>query len=562
MSLGAPNDKWVVSSPNQLPLLNNRSGSDSDEEAEQKGTLQGAVVQSHANAGLMQTDSWWTRGNVTSRVALKGADKDTRFYLSIMDASTKNPFKIMHRALHYVKLNVSGQTVYANINSISKRLLLSKDEINQAAIKGDLENVIKTRMDFLSQHKEFLDTFRFEGGDYSEDRAFIVKATSERVVSDIQQLFQGIYHTKEAVYLTEGNDKNRMIFTTQGTTLVGQGSFSTVYKGDTIKEGQRTLNDVVVKVAHFRLHSASTESVIWETESQKEKENSALRDATNEQRTLQYLNERGLGTFVQGPIKTIKAIKDTIGNKVEVFTVTDFISGVPLNKLLNPLTPMQTVKLNIQLLQMFKEYCLKGQVYHGDLKPENMMLTKERRLKVIDWAGSTILDKTNQQIDLDSFKLKKMYTKQYLATIPEYALAQQRGIAALEQMQKHEYNAIDALNKGNRSTHDFYSQLALEQRNLAIRCRNKMYDLAKQLDFKALTMVMAELTSGLRRKKNIPFDIKQFLAGLPQASSIDQARLNLLVEMSNMTATPENIDLLIKKWEALIPQYELQAKMA
>src|SRR5205823_687480 len=114
-----------------------------------------------------------------------------------------------------------------------------------------------------------------------------------------------------------------------------------------------------------------------------------------------------------------------IQNTVKVFTVTDFISGTSLKELFDPpRTPVETVKLNIQLLKMFKEYCLKGQVYHGDLKPENMMLTREGELKMIDWAGSTILDKNNQELDLKSFKLKKMYTKQYFPKIPEYALAQ------------------------------------------------------------------------------------------------------------------------------------------
>lgn len=536
----------MVSASINAPLLQGQL----DSEKKIKGSiLEGTITKASADPGLMQRDSWWTRGSETSRVVLRGTDKDSRFYLSIMEP-TCNPIKLAHRAIHYAKLNISGETVYVNINSISKRLLLPTEVINQAMRENKLEVMIQQQVRFLSFHRQFFSLFEFESGKYAETEKFHLKETRERFDTQLVMLVQGVFKKETTTCIWQGDAKTWAIYQFDKSQLIGEGGFFSVYRAKTFRPGMApTTNDIVVKVArsHFpkKVNAPTSYGSHYDV----------VYQATNEQTTLEYLQKQGLKEWVPKPNLVTRTIKNHLGVMTRLYTVAHYIPGDTLAHFLNPKSPplslSEKIKLNIQLLQVFGEYCMMGNVYHGDLKPDNFILGKDGFITLIDWGGSSILSRDQDPVKAEDFCLLKAYTKRYLPNRKQYDRLSDEGYKVINYRKTTLCCIKSAEARGLSTEARDYTSQAAKRYQIALECRTDSQNLLKQFDFQALTLIMSELTAGVTCRKYEECNIQAFLGDCVEMNNNVHA---LLFEMSTLYITPDNIDALIQKWEALLPK--------
>ncbi len=97
-----------------------------------------------------------------------------------------------------------------------------------------------------------------------------------------------------------------------------------------------------------------------------------------------FLREAQQASALNHP--NIAAIYDVIEEQGEIFLIMEYVEGTPLRAMIhNGFSTGQFFDLAIQSLEGLNAAHEKG-ILHGDIKPENIMLTPEGRVKVLDFG--------------------------------------------------------------------------------------------------------------------------------------------------------------------------------
>lgn len=121
------------------------------------------LIPSAADEPIIEPSCWFERGKGKElpRIKLKGLENDSRFFIRAMEVPDLDPSKVSwYTRKYYVPTTFEGKSVWVNINSLSKRLLLSAEQIQDAAAQGKLEDLMTTQARTLSlmQDSDIRDT--------------------------------------------------------------------------------------------------------------------------------------------------------------------------------------------------------------------------------------------------------------------------------------------------------------------------------------------------------------------------------------------------------------------
>jgi hypothetical protein len=426
-----------------------------------------------ADAAVMEQSTIWTRGGYHSRVKLKGLDDDSRFFLRTMSQpSFFNIFKIIHSWIHYVTLNVGGKKVLVNINSIAKRLLLTKAEIRNAAKKeGKLEELVQQRIKAISDNKALIDQLEYTDHSHSETGTIQHKATQVKVISTIAKLLEGVVVTP--IDIIHRIDKAIIVIPHKvvGEKVYAEGTFAKVIKF--VKEHQQTL---MIKLP-------------------KEKDlPKAKKQSEHEQQCLKHLQTLRLNTYTQKPYHILSTIQNQvalIGSYIEGEDVTDWLWDIKDNTFDPKDTlPDHRADFAYKLLIFFKETVIRGNVCHNDINPSNIRRGQNNELTVIDFGSAAIIDDT-APILKKNFAALSTYTKDYTdeSLLKTIVSKQNKGLKLFG-----EYELIK-----NDPQKQEQAKILLKQLK---ELRKELYKDLVLLNFKALTRTIAEIMTGDKLETN------------------------------------------------------------
>lgn len=316
------------------------------------------------------------------RHTLPGLEADPRFYIKKMDISKtaggiRSVFSRMNRSINYIKLksgSLDGNEVYININSLAKRLLLSKKEIKQAIKEGRLEQLIQDRAESftkgnIEKYKEIFDQYEFVKGELQSQGG--LKARTLMKVLEIGFKQMSMEPEKGGIIAADGREflfkplKGRvvtLIDLSAGRWELGRGSYGKV--------------DMVYDLV-------SRQSLAMKT--------------TLHKKGIQDIEKEGMiSEMIHGSSSPEKIEIFSIDNPKgrKVYAVMPLQSG-SVDKWRGTLQEKQ--KGMLELCMQARSVHKKG-IFHGDIKPENMLFRKNPdgqgyQFALADFGGSVIISK-------------------------------------------------------------------------------------------------------------------------------------------------------------------------
>lgn len=175
-------------------------------------------------------------GKSVSRLILSD---DSRLNIAVSGKLSDHPiigsFQRIYKNLHHVDLKVGEQNIYVNVNSLAKRLHLSKSAIRDAAREGTLDQLIEARTPHLSrildEYRDIFATYKHER-DLKANTGITPKILMKAVSIAIPQLIK----TKEETFIEAKHTFAARLDTNQNLRLslfvkkLGAGTFGDVSK--------------------------------------------------------------------------------------------------------------------------------------------------------------------------------------------------------------------------------------------------------------------------------------------------------------------------------------------
>lgn len=447
-------------------------------------SVQGELVFETAEVAPMEKDQIWSRGDYTYRVKLKGLDDktDSRFFLSAMKTPVFNFFKKIHAWLHYVTLNVGGQKVLVNINSIAKRLLLTKKEIKDAHKEGRLEALIQQRVEALSKNKDLLSQLEYVDQTHSETGTLQLKATRTKVERTATEILASGWHyvKDDKIHKVEDAHFSAKAF--------AEGTFAKVIQF--VGENRDQMVIKALKAADFQ---------------------KAKTQATNEQRVLQHLNALRLNTYTQKPYHAVRSDNQValIGSYIEGHDLRNWLWNTSRGHFdpKNIPNAQKTVVIK-QLLKFFHEVVIQGRVCHNDLNPANIRITPQGNVAVIDFGSAIILD-DRSQVSEKNFQIFSGYSERYSdpKVVHEILKLEMEGLGLCAQ-----YNLV--AQDPNKKAEAEQLQVKLKEK------RKALYDQLIYHNFYGMMIVIAEIITGDKIRPNESF--REYLSKNDKNISVGQ----------------------------------------
>lgn len=352
-----------------------------------------------------------TSGRKTTR--WKAGGEEAKFFINAMTIN-KNEFflvrwvKTIHAAIWYVKLSEGDTSIYLQVNSLAKRILLPKSAIALAAKKGDLKKMIEERIKLFddadikkmsveelqfnlplisidnettAQQKKYvlalIPVFRCyqasaksrkENGDQVKPLA----ETLAKVVIQALKQFKSAEELKQFEKLDSTYmemDGQRFIIINKDDTLhvyhlqefLGEGSFGTVYKVFDFATGKFKAFKRMVGL---------------------DDEMEAFAEAKKEVTAMAVANPKGESRVFQEPATHLVCILSPAGM---VGIISELYKSRSLHRVLSSSTPQQKIKYFKQVMLALDEMTTKG-IIHGDFKPLNILLGHDNIIRVADVA--------------------------------------------------------------------------------------------------------------------------------------------------------------------------------
>lgn len=101
--------------------------------------------------------------------------------------------------------------------------------------------------------------------------------------------------------------------------------------------------------------------------------------------------------------------------------ITEYIHGINLSEITNPrikkvINDKVLLSIIIQIYEAIKLLHENG-IAHGDLKPDNIMITKDYKIKIVDFGSSCMLNCDKHNCSPEYFDFTPYYVHPYLAAI-------------------------------------------------------------------------------------------------------------------------------------------------
>lgn len=117
-------------------------------------------------------------------------------------------------------------------------------------------------------------------------------------------------------------------------------------------------------------------------------------------KTYAVFREKEILSFVRSPniIKMPASFQDS----KNIYLLTEYVEGCELNELITKHSRLDSCLIQFVLKQLLEAlYCLKKLgIYHGDLKPQNIIITKNYRVKLVDFGNSDLFEKNHLNREL------------------------------------------------------------------------------------------------------------------------------------------------------------------
>jgi serine/threonine protein kinase len=129
----------------------------------------------------------------------------------------------------------------------------------------------------------------------------------------------------------------------------------------------------------------------------------------DEQRVLRFEQEAQAAGTLNHP--NILSIYDVGSHEGHVYVVSELLEGETLRQLLDQreISPRKAIEYATQFAQGLSAAHEKG-IIHRDLKPDNLFITKEDRVKILDFGLAKLAQPTNETVSQTDIATRKVHT--------------------------------------------------------------------------------------------------------------------------------------------------------
>lgn len=296
-----------------------------------------------------------TSGRCYSRLHFAGLDY-SRFGVNVL-----NKFEQLVMPSHkYVSLQVEGRKdpVVVNVDSLCKRLLLSKEDVLKAKKEGTLEALVQTQAYTLAQGQVVLNQFEM-----AADKSIVHKQTGEKTTFDRETLIKAAKEfgdfqketTKESGFkhIKVGEKHQFFAIKTKGEFALvnaeeklGAGTFGAVRKVYNVMQGTRDA---------FKKNKLSSD----------------VSGAKQEYETLRDIHKNGVLEGIQAPPHMLMDHEGSVGflGKLYHGDVDKWMKN-------RNHTPTERLSVCNKLMTGFSNF-VTADYWHKDIKPANMLMSQE-----------------------------------------------------------------------------------------------------------------------------------------------------------------------------------------
>jgi len=174
---------------------------------------------------------------------------------------------------------------------------------------------------------------------------------------------------------------NQQILNYKIVSLIGEGGMGDVYLGEHVSINRK----VAIKVLKPEL-------------------------AKNEEIRNRFKNEAAMLAHLQHP--NIVGLIDYVEQEDGLYLIMEYVEGKGLDELIkeqqSPLSIERSLKLMTQVLQAF-QYAHENGIVHRDVKPSNILVTPDDRIKVLDFGIAKLLGNKNHQFTRTGTQIGTVY---------------------------------------------------------------------------------------------------------------------------------------------------------
>ena len=314
----------------------------------------------------------------------------------------KGIYKMIYVQLRCVKLKTETKTFYLNVNSVAKRLHLTKEDIKEATKDGTLETLVQEKSAHMAQIlSEYHNIFKsYEDNNQENQFQKVTSLSAETLMKVVSAAVPQLFHKTESkrtehVSSFEGtgfvmahkDEEGKFAVTINTAERVGKGTFGIVEKAKTLGSLSRATSPDLQA-----LKTAQGETV--------ELTKTAMRDLKLEVEVLRKFAILNGGKPRRGiqppPFALIEiSIKITQSFVKEVVAFLGRLFDGDLEK------GCKKPNYKIEIALKHGADILAGMAFaheqkipHKDLKTENVLFKGDQAF-VSDWGGASILDEKN-----------------------------------------------------------------------------------------------------------------------------------------------------------------------
>lgn len=344
-------------------------------------------------------------GKTASRLQLKGFLKDSHFFIKTTQILNNECFiirwtKLLYAYFYCVKLEINGNQILLNINSLAKRLLLTKKEITSSAKNGTLHELIESRAELSFDSRIIREQLQASYTNSSTNHLIGKKMQQETdlspetlasIADDLSEFFRekgcleelkngGLWFEVDGKgFLASINHKKIHIIHYQKSEPIGKGATSSIFKILNVTTGKFEVLKIINKV-------------------DKDKEDALYREISILNEIKSNSNHR---IYFQPPPTCKFDVQSLDGSSIMGYAGKLFDKGDLKKWLDNEHTPLERLNCCKHVIKGIDILYKDHQILHMDIKPDNIVTSKKGNFKLIDFGEAYKLDQ------VDNYYLKE-----------------------------------------------------------------------------------------------------------------------------------------------------------